>query len=72
MAAILKGKKLVLAGDHKQLPPTLRVQGKTNGKDKQGSRGLGFTLFERLIEQHGDIISRMLTVQYRMNATICR
>jgi ATP-dependent RNA/DNA helicase IGHMBP2 len=69
---ILRGKRLVLAGDHCQLPPTI----KSNGPGVQ--KGLGQTLFERIMEMYGDknntnskgAVSRMLTVQYRMHLDI--
>ena len=35
------------------------------------SRGLGVTLFERLLNAHGDSIGVMLEEQYRMHADIC-
>lgn len=61
--AVLKGKKTVLAGDHLQLPPTVI-------SDEAQTKGLGDTLFQRLHDAYGDLISRMLTVQYRMHADI--
>jgi len=60
---ILKGRKCILAGDHKQLPPT--IHSKTAGK-----KGLEKTLFERLIDLYGEKISKMLVIQYRMNDRI--
>jgi len=45
---ILKGKKLVLAGDHCQLPPTIMC------KHSKVQAGLGKTLFERLMKLYGD------------------
>jgi len=67
----LRGTKLVLAGDHCQLPPTI----KNNAAKVQ--QGLGRTMFERLMELYGDNdhsrpgrISRMLQVQYRMHQRI--
>lgn len=66
--AILRGRKLVMAGDHLQLPPTIQ----STLVQKQ----LGVTLFERMMAlydeksgQDGNI-SRMLKVQYRMNENI--
>ena len=54
---ILKGAKLVLAGDHKQLPPTIK-------STEKESRLLSVTLFERIIDnQVFASIVRMLTVQ---------
>ncbi len=53
--------KVVMAGDHKQLPPTVL------SKDAEE---LNETLFESLMEIHGDDISRILKVQYRMHQNI--
>ena len=50
-------KRFVLAGDHKQLPPTIL---------SDGARELSRTLFEGLIERY-PWKSEMLRVQYRMN-----
>ena len=58
---ILKGRRVVLAGDHKQLPPTIQ------GND---SSLLGYTLFSRAMEELANISSTMLKVQYRMNKAI--
>ncbi|NLS93229.1 MAG: AAA family ATPase [Planctomycetaceae bacterium] len=55
--------RLVLAGDHCQLPPTVVSQEATSG-------GLGRSLFECCIDLLGRPISRRLTVQYRMHQSI--
>ncbi len=56
---ILKSEKVILAGDHCQLPPTI--------KSLEAARsGLSKTLFEKGIEKHPDRTS-MLKVQYRMH-----
>eukprot|EP01132_Coremiostelium_polycephalum_P002517 gene2517-3115_t len=60
---IQKGNKILLAGDHQQLPPTIHSQ-------EAAKDGLSVTLFERLIKSWGEKISRLLTVQYRMNQLI--
>jgi superfamily I DNA and/or RNA helicase len=60
---ILRAEKLVLAGDHFQLPPT--ILSAEAAKD-----GFGVSLLERLAIQHGANISRRLEVQYRMNRQI--
>ncbi len=60
---LLKGRRAVLCGDHQQLPPTIRSQ-------EAATRGFSTTLFERLHEQHGSAITRMLTRQYRMHQRI--
>jgi len=57
-------KKVILAGDHLQLPPTVKSAGK--GKISP----LETTLFDRMIEMYGETNMRMLTVQYRMNTEI--
>ncbi|XP_035219941.1 DNA-binding protein SMUBP-2-like isoform X2 [Stegodyphus dumicola] len=56
-------KRCVLAGDHHQLPPTII-------SEKAAKEGLSLTLMERLLKLHGDIIKKMLTLQYRMNHII--
>lgn len=59
-----RGRRAVLVGDHRQLPPTIHSVEAERG-------GLGHTLFERLIESaHGQQLARMLTVQYRMHEQI--
>jgi ATP-dependent RNA/DNA helicase IGHMBP2 len=59
---ISKAKRVIFAGDHFQLPPTVKSQ-------KAGSGGLSATLFERVIKTQPDI-SVMLRTQYRMNQNI--
>ncbi|KAM8751786.1 DNA-binding protein SMUBP-2 [Acanthopagrus schlegelii] len=61
--ALLRARKCILAGDYKQLPPTIKSQ-------KAASKGLSLSLMERLIQMYGDSVVRMLTVQYRMNGAI--
>ncbi len=60
---LLRGDRLVLAGDHCQLPPTVL--------SAQAMReGFGTSLLERLVQQYGDAITRQIDVQYRMHASI--
>lgn len=59
----LRAEKVILAGDHKQLPPTVLSQ-------KAAQEGLGKSMFERLLEDHGDGIRQMLKEQYRMHQKI--
>lgn len=59
---ILKAQKLVLAGDHCQLPPTI----KSNEAAKQG---LSTTLLEKLVALHPESVV-LLEEQYRMNEQI--
>lgn len=61
---ILRGKRCVLAGDHCQLPPTVK-----SAKAKTG--GLDITLFDRVRQKHPSTSVRMLTIQYRMHCDIC-
>lgn len=59
---VLKAEKLVMAGDHFQLPPTI--------KSKEAERkGLGLTLLEKSIALHPGSVS-LLEEQYRMHETI--
>ncbi|KAG7245412.1 hypothetical protein INR49_010863 [Caranx melampygus] len=60
---LLRARKCILAGDYKQLPPTIKSQ-------TAASKGLSLSLMERLIQMYGDSVVRMLTVQYRMNSAI--
>lgn len=59
---ILKASKLVIAGDHLQLPPT--VKSHSNMRE-----GLHNTLFEKLARKHPSQVS-LLDVQYRMHEQI--
>lgn len=57
--------KLVLAGDNKQLPPTIKTE-----DDKKVKSVLNKTLFDRLVDLYGDSFKCLLTLQYRMNQQI--
>jgi len=62
---LLRCDRLVLAGDHCQLPPTIvSQQAKREGFDE--------SLQQRVIAQHGKSIARRLEIQYRMHAQIMR
>ncbi len=63
LLAFLKAPKVVLAGDHRQLPPTVLSRAAQE-------KGLGRSLFERLLEEHGDGVKKMLREQYRMHEEI--
>jgi len=63
LSVFQRGTTLVLAGDPKQLPPTVV-------DPAAASAGLGTTLFERTAERWGASCVRMLTVQYRMHETL--
>jgi DNA polymerase alpha-associated DNA helicase A len=72
--ALLSAKKAVLAGDHLQLPPTIKSLNsklKKSAKEKgAGDTSLETTLFDRLLDLHGPSIKKMLTTQYRMHERI--
>ncbi|MDN3987878.1 AAA domain-containing protein [Zwartia vadi] len=59
---IAKGHRIILTGDHHQLPPTVK-------SEKAAREGLRETLFEKCIKRQPDT-ARMLTVQYRMHEQI--
>ena len=80
---LLTARKVVLAGDYLQLPPTIKsTPAKPKPKpekDKQPDQtpkstttNLETTLFDRLLALHGPSIKRMLTTQYRMHEKIMR
>ena len=72
---LLSAKKVVLAGDHLQLPPTIKsVNSKAIQSDEALVSGITLetTLFDRLLSLHGRKIKRMLTTQYRMHDRIMR
>ncbi|NWW31686.1 SMBP2 protein, partial [Panurus biarmicus] len=60
---LLKAPKCILAGDHKQLPPTIISH-------RAAAKGLSLSLMERLAGHYGEQAVRMLTVQYRMHRDI--
>ncbi|RLV92669.1 DNA polymerase alpha-associated DNA helicase A [Spathaspora sp. JA1] len=60
-----KFKRLVIAGDNMQLPPTIK------SVKKKGSSILETTLFDRLVRKgEGSKFKKLLDVQYRMNTSI--
>lgn len=59
---ILKAKKLVMAGDHHQLPPTIKSMEAARG-------GLAQTLMEKCVALHPEAVV-LLQEQYRMHQTI--
>lgn len=62
--AIRRASRVVLAGDHCQLPPTVKSIEALRG-------GLGTTLMERIVCQKPDVVT-LLKTQYRMNEQIMR
>ncbi|MGM0945146.1 MAG: AAA domain-containing protein [Bacteroidota bacterium] len=59
---ILKAKKVVFAGDHLQLPPTIK-------SFEAAKEGLAITLMEKVI-QRKPLVAELLQMQYRMKAEI--
>ncbi len=59
---ILKGQNIILAGDHCQLPPTIK-------SSEAAKQGLEKTLMEKLVEAFPSNVT-LLTEQYRMNKVI--
>ncbi len=61
---VLKGSKLVLAGDHHQLPPTVKSA-------EAAKNGLSLTLLEKSVSLHPEAVT-LLEEQYRANELIMR
>ena len=61
---IRRAGRVVFAGDHCQLPPTVKCYEALKG-------GLGVTLMERIVAQKPEVVT-LLTIQYRMNEDIMR
>ena len=61
-AAMLMADRVVMGGDHQQLPPTVKSL-------EAARRGLGRTLMEKVVERWPQCVE-LLTVQYRMNSDI--
>ena len=62
--AIRRASRVIFAGDHCQLPPTVKSIAALRG-------GLGTTLMERIAKTKPEVVT-LLTVQYRMNERIMR
>ncbi len=71
----LKARKLVLVGDHRQLPPmldgrTLTELAQELDTTQEELQFLQDSIFQNLFEQADDSIKNMLTIQYRMHPQI--
>lgn len=62
--AIRRASRVVLAGDHQQLPPTVKCY-------EALKQGLGKTLMERIVENQPSAVT-LLKMQYRMNDVIMK
>jgi len=60
---VLRGERVLLAGDHCQLPPTVISK-------EAATEGYACSMMERLVDTYGDTITRQLSVQYRMHEQI--
>ncbi|WVZ71375.1 hypothetical protein U9M48_019967 [Paspalum notatum var. saurae] len=60
---ILQGKRCILAGDHHQLAPVVLSREAMEG-------GLAISLLERASSLHDELLTTMLTMQYRMHDSI--
>lgn len=61
-APLVAAKRIILAGDHKQLPPY--------GSQEMQEREMEVSLFEHIINRFGADCAQMLTTQYRMHSQI--
>lgn len=61
---IRRASRVILAGDHCQLPPTVKSMAALKG-------GLGITLMERIVQNKSQVVT-LLRMQYRMNEVIMR
>jgi predicted DNA helicase len=61
----MRADRLILGGDHQQLPPTVLSA-------EAAAAGLKESLMQRMVEREGENVYRRLTVQYRMNESIMR
>ena len=61
--AVLRTERLVLAGDHCQLPPTILSV-------PAAEEGFAVSMMERLVNHYGSVVTRQLTTQYRMHNEI--
>lgn len=59
---ILKARKVILAGDHCQLPPTIK-------SNEAANKGLATTLLEKCVQLHPEAVT-LLEEQYRMHEMI--
>jgi len=63
LVAFTKAPIVILAGDPQQLSATVLSM-------EAQAQGLGVSLFERLLADHGDGVKQLLKEQYRMNETL--
>ena len=61
---LMRAKKVILAGDHMQLPPTVM-------SPHSAAEGLSISLLERVVDKQPECV-RLLDIQYRMNESIMK
>lgn len=62
--------KIILVGDHQQLPPVLDTEIIKNNKEKLNEESLSQGIFERMYNMFPEENKHRLTIQYRMHPTI--
>lgn len=62
---LARAQRILLAGDHCQLPPTVI-------SSEAAREGYAQSMMQRLVEHYGSAITRQLNVQYRMHENIMR
>lgn len=62
---MLNAYRVILAGDHCQLPPTVISR-------EAAKEGFAVSLLEQVVQRYGDAVTRLLTRQYRMHDDIMR
>ena len=65
-----KAHKIILVGDHQQLPPVLDTEIIRNNKEKLDEECLAQSIFERMYNMFPEDNKHRLTIQYRMHPTI--
>lgn len=65
-----KAHKIILVGDHQQLPPVLDTELIRNNKDKIDEELLAQGIFEKLYNMFPETNKHRLTIQYRMHPII--
>ena len=65
-----KAHKIILVGDHQQLPPVLDTELIRNNKDKIDEELLAQGIFEKLYNMFPETNKHRLTIQYRMHPVI--
>lgn len=74
LVPLVRGKKIILVGDHRQLPPVVNTQLSKLKLEERGIRecDLETSLFEDLYEKMSDESKAILTSQYRMHPDISK